>query len=246
MRLFMLAFLVGEQTMITEAWQSRTGSRFSLKRPPSSFKQQRHSSILLRKGSISMSTMDAEAGQQQLEAQKGRQQAYQSPRMAEDPGVSMGDLGNGYDSERDACGVGFVVQPGRSTHDVVTRALRALGCMEHRGACAADNVSGDGAGVLTEIPWEIIAADTAAVAEEMAKMSTISKNNKAKRLASKALLGVGQMFLDRDPEIRKQIKGLVAEVSRSGKRSVGTGGSSVCLFICLSFCLFFQAADLSC
>jgi glutamate synthase (ferredoxin) len=42
--------------------------------------------------------------------------------------------------ERDACGVGFVAQPNSPAgHDVIEKALGALGCMEHRGACAADN-----------------------------------------------------------------------------------------------------------
>ena len=44
----------------------------------------------------------------------------------------------------------------RASHDVLTRALGALGCMEHRGACAADGVSGDGAGVLAEAPWALL------------------------------------------------------------------------------------------
>lgn len=43
--------------------------------------------------------------------------------------------------ERDACGVGFIANPkGRVDHKVVERGLAALGCMEHRGACLADNV----------------------------------------------------------------------------------------------------------
>ena len=43
--------------------------------------------------------------------------------------------------ERDACGVGFIANPGgKSDHRVVQLGLTALGCMEHRGACLADNV----------------------------------------------------------------------------------------------------------
>ena len=59
-------------------------------------------------------------------------------------------------SERDACGVGFLVdRKGRRQHDVMARALHALGCMEHRGGCGGDRVSGDGAGVMTSVPWEL-------------------------------------------------------------------------------------------
>ncbi|MEM6424847.1 MAG: glutamate synthase central domain-containing protein, partial [Cyanobacteria bacterium P01_D01_bin.128] len=59
--------------------------------------------------------------------------------------------------ERDACGVGFVAdRQGRASHDLVEKALTALGCMEHRGGCSADRDSGDGAGVMTAIPWEML------------------------------------------------------------------------------------------
>jgi len=59
--------------------------------------------------------------------------------------------------ERDACGVGFLAdQQNRASHDLVSRALAALDCMEHRGGCCADQDSGDGAGVMTAIPWAIL------------------------------------------------------------------------------------------
>ncbi len=58
--------------------------------------------------------------------------------------------------ERDACGVGFIAdQQGRKSHDLVVKALSALTCLEHRGGCSADQDSGDGAGLMTAIPWEI-------------------------------------------------------------------------------------------
>lgn len=41
--------------------------------------------------------------------------------------------------ERDACGVGFIANA-KADHKVVQHGLEALGCMEHRGACLADNV----------------------------------------------------------------------------------------------------------
>jgi glutamate synthase (ferredoxin) len=59
--------------------------------------------------------------------------------------------------ERDACGVGFIAdQQGRSSHDLVVKALAALTCMEHRGGCSADQDSGDGAGIMTAIPWALM------------------------------------------------------------------------------------------
>ena len=62
--------------------------------------------------------------------------------------------------ERDACGVGFLAhlnQP--ASHSIVKQALDALKCMEHRGACGADGISGDGSGITTQIPWHILLKD---------------------------------------------------------------------------------------
>ncbi|BBN01830.1 glutamate synthase (ferredoxin) [Marchantia polymorpha subsp. ruderalis] len=59
-------------------------------------------------------------------------------------------------AERDACGVGFIANlKNKASFEVVQDALTALSCMEHRGGCGADNDSGDGAGVMTRIPWEL-------------------------------------------------------------------------------------------
>jgi glutamate synthase (ferredoxin) len=56
--------------------------------------------------------------------------------------------------DRDACGVGFIANLNqKKEHNILKQALNALSCMEHRGATSADNISGDGAGVLTEVPW---------------------------------------------------------------------------------------------
>src|SRR5215471_20810185 len=60
-----------------------------------------------------------------------------------------------YDSrfEHDACGVGFVADlSAKGGHDVVASALRVLCNLEHRGAKGSDPDTGDGAGILTQIP----------------------------------------------------------------------------------------------
>ncbi|MFM7103115.1 MAG: hypothetical protein ACKO3N_18345, partial [Verrucomicrobiota bacterium] len=55
--------------------------------------------------------------------------------------------------EHDACGVGFIANiHGRKEHRVVAFALEALGSLAHRGALDADAKTGDGAGVLTQLP----------------------------------------------------------------------------------------------
>nr|YP_009315297.1 Glutamate synthase [Yamadaella caenomyce]SCW23752.1 Glutamate synthase [Yamadaella caenomyce] len=60
--------------------------------------------------------------------------------------------------ERDACGVGFLAKPlAPPSHQLVVQALQCLTCMEHRGACSADRDTGDGAGITTQIPWELLA-----------------------------------------------------------------------------------------
>ena len=59
--------------------------------------------------------------------------------------------------ERDACGVGFIASlKGERTHKTISDSLTALGCMEHRGACSADDDSGDGAGIMCNIPWKML------------------------------------------------------------------------------------------
>lgn len=61
------------------------------------------------------------------------------------------------DNERDACGVGLVVNiKGNKTHDIVENGLQVLEHMMHRGAEGADNKTGDGAGILVQIPHEFI------------------------------------------------------------------------------------------
>ncbi|ELS34222.1 MULTISPECIES: glutamate synthase large subunit [Pseudanabaena] len=59
--------------------------------------------------------------------------------------------------ERDACGVGFIAdKEGRASYKIISNALKALTCMEHRGGCSADQDSGDGAGLMTAIPWALL------------------------------------------------------------------------------------------
>ncbi|VVC88539.1 unnamed protein product [Leptidea sinapis] len=62
-------------------------------------------------------------------------------------------------NEHEACGVGFVVAiDGKRTHKIVRDAEVLAKRMEHRGACACDNDTGDGAGVLTAIPHQFYCA----------------------------------------------------------------------------------------
>src|SRR5262245_55195435 len=63
------------------------------------------------------------------------------------------------DFERDSCGVALVAQLGGGpSTEVLPKALEALGRMAHRGAVGADADTGDGAGVLLQIPHALYAA----------------------------------------------------------------------------------------
>ncbi|KAF8065477.1 hypothetical protein HT031_003078 [Scenedesmus sp. PABB004] len=95
--------------------------------------------------------------------------------------------------ERDACGVGFIANlRSVKSHTIVEQALRALGCMEHRGACSADDDSGDGAGLMTQIPWKLLQKEFPA--------------------ANEATTGVGMLFLPNDDGLEAQAKAILEEV----------------------------------
>ena len=69
--------------------------------------------------------------------------------------------------EKSACGVGFIVSRNQEySNEHLKKGLHALRCVEHRGACAADGLTGDGAGIMTDISFELFGyePDTVAVA----------------------------------------------------------------------------------
>jgi glutamate synthase (ferredoxin) len=105
--------------------------------------------------------------------------------------------------ERDACGVGFIAdQQGRSSHDLVAKTLAALGCMEHRGGCSADRDSGDGAGILTAIPWGLFQAEGRSLVQ--------------------GRTGLGMVFLPQNETAAKVAKDLVnAKVAAIGLTLIG-------------------------
>ncbi len=64
--------------------------------------------------------------------------------------------------EHDACGVGFVVHmKGRKSHDIIEQALTILENLDHRGACGCEANTGDGAGILMQIPHKFLSKATA-------------------------------------------------------------------------------------
>jgi len=66
--------------------------------------------------------------------------------------------------EHDSCGIGFVANlKGKKSHDIIENALTMLSCMEHRGGTGFDVKSGDGAGILIQIPHDFLSQETAAL-----------------------------------------------------------------------------------
>ncbi|HEX4574576.1 MAG TPA: glutamate synthase central domain-containing protein, partial [Gemmatimonadales bacterium] len=99
--------------------------------------------------------------------------------------------------EYDACGVGFVARAsGERSHEVMRLALQALGRVAHRGAAATDN-SGDGAGVLTQIPERLLRAE--------AQRQGIA-------LAPDQPFAVGAFFLPTDPSVLDRATTMIEEV----------------------------------
>ena len=89
--------------------------------------------------------------------------------------------------ERDACGVGMLVNiHGQKSHDIVESALSVLENMRHRGAEGADNKTGDGAGILLQIPHEFILLQGIPVPE-------------------KGRYGTGLVFLPKDRQQQQEI-----------------------------------------
>ena len=100
--------------------------------------------------------------------------------------------------ERDACGVGFIASvAGVASHELIEQALSALTCLEHRGGCSADRDSGDGAGLMTTIPWGLF---TSWFEEQGLTMPPTDQ------------LAVGMVFLPQDGTLATKVRHIVADV----------------------------------
>ncbi|MDE3180582.1 MAG: glutamate synthase large subunit [Acidobacteriota bacterium] len=65
-------------------------------------------------------------------------------------------------NEHDACGIGFVASiEGRKSHDIIAKGLQILINLTHRGACGCDPETGDGAGILIQIPHSFFSRESA-------------------------------------------------------------------------------------
>ena len=90
----------------------------------------------------------------------------------------------------DSCGTGFVSNiNGKKTREVVTAAIQAVCCLTHRGAIGADARTGDGAGILTQIPWKLYGRDPSSSLK--AVLARFGGNAEL----AQGRLGVGMIFL---------------------------------------------------
>ncbi len=100
--------------------------------------------------------------------------------------------------EHDACGVGFVVHiKGQKTHSIVSQALQLLVNLLHRGACGCEVNTGDGAGILIQMPDRFFRKEA---------------DRLGINLPPERGYGAGLVFLPRDPAVREQVETMFEEI----------------------------------
>lgn len=101
--------------------------------------------------------------------------------------------------ERDACGIGFVANiKGNKSHQVISDALTILENMEHRGACGCENNTGDGAGILIQVPHAFFF-------DECLKMGV--------HLPPFGRYGVGTIFFPKEVRLREECRDIFSRTA---------------------------------
>jgi glutamate synthase (ferredoxin) len=121
--------------------------------------------------------------------------------------------------EHDACGLGFIVHmKGKKSHQLVTDALKILVNLDHRGACGCEANTGDGAGLLIQIPHDFLSAQAGKLGFN---------------LPAPGEYGVGMLFLPTNVAEREGVKGELKKIIAAegakllGWRDVPTDNSSL-------------------
>ena len=111
--------------------------------------------------------------------------------------------------EHDSCGVGFVANiKGRRSHQIVQDAYTILQHMDHRGACGCDPNTGDGAGILTGLPYEFL--------------TKVADQDLDQTLPPAGQFGAGLVFLPQLAEERERCKQKVTEIiAEQGQYLIG-------------------------
>lgn len=108
--------------------------------------------------------------------------------------------------EHDACGVGFIANiKGRKSHRIVADGLTMLERMNHRGACGCEPNTGDGAGILIQVPHEFFV-------NECRKLNI--------KLPAYSEYGVGLVFFPRDQKVREECRTVLNRQIKKMKMSL--------------------------
>ena len=103
-------------------------------------------------------------------------------------------------NEHDACGIGFVASvKGHKSHDIIAKGIQILINLTHRGACGCDPETGDGAGILIQIPHKFFARECATLGFT---------------LPAEGEYGVGMTFLPVEPHQRLSCEGILERIIR--------------------------------
>lgn len=102
--------------------------------------------------------------------------------------------------EKDSCGVGFISNiKGNKTYDILKQGLNILKSLRHRGAVGADSSTGDGSGILIQIPHEFLQEETRKLGIDIPEPEDYA---------------VGMIFLPRHPNARLFCEGVVERIIR--------------------------------
>jgi len=102
--------------------------------------------------------------------------------------------------EHDACGIGFVASiSGQKSHEIIRKGIQVLLNLAHRGACGCDPETGDGAGVLIQIPHKFFARECEKLGFSLPKPG---------------MYGVGMTFLPVEKHQRLQCEGILERIVR--------------------------------
>src|SRR5450755_3545991 len=103
-------------------------------------------------------------------------------------------------NEHDSCGIGFVASiKGHKSHDIIAKGIEVLINLTHRGACGCDPETGDGAGILIQIPHKFFTRECAALGFT---------------LPPEGEYGVGMTFLPVEPHQRLSCEGILERIIR--------------------------------
>ena len=175
------------------------------------------------------------------ETRKGKPYRPSTPIHGK-PGIAAtpGSLRSAF--EHDACGVGFVVNmKGRKSHDIVEQALTILVNLDHRGACGCEANTGDGAGILMQMPHKFLKKVCGGAGHHAAGAGAIRRRHglhlagcrrareKARQIFEKIVAEEGQTVLGwRDVPTDNSSLGHTAQASEPFMRQVFIGRGANC------------------